>query len=577
VGHEPQDPDTVPGDPTDGPHLELDQLLTQLIDRAQDVRAAHNRLRGLLRANRAVIGDLALSTVLRHIVEAACELVNAPYGALGVIRPDGSGLEEFIHVGMDANAVAQIGHLPEGKGLLGALIDDPRPIRLRDIRDDPRSVGFPAHHPPMTGFLGVPIRVRDEVFGNLYLASLTKGDFSAEDEELVSALAATAGVAIENARLFEESKHRQEWLEASTDVTRQLLTVQGDDALRLVGQRVAQLSEADIVTVVLPTENKQELRVAVAVGADSDKVAGFSYPIGNTFTEEVLQTGKAAVIEDASDPRTHGDRTVMLSQALPVGPVMVLPLAGAEGVKGALVVGRNRGRRIFTGADVDMATNFAYQASVALELADGRRDAQRMELFEDRARIARDLHDHVIQQLFASGMTLQGAALASGDSPAVELIERVVDNIDDAIKQIRTSIFQLRPHTMLGAGLRAGVLDVVAEVTPSLGHDPHVHFVGPVDAVSSEELATEVAAVVRESLTNVAKHAQADRTEVAVSVSGKVLTVTVEDNGVGLGATTRRSGLDNLRHRAESRSGTFQAETGEGGTGTRVTWQVPLR
>ena len=556
------------------PHLELDQLLTQLIDRAQDVKAAQDRLRGLLRANRAIIGDLGLSTVLRRIVEAACELVDAPYGALGVIRPDGSGLEEFIHVGMDANAVEVIGHLPEGKGLLGALIDDPRPIRLRDMRDDARSVGFPAHHPPMRGFLGVPVRVRDEVFGNLYLASLTEANFSVEDEELVSALAATAGVAIENARLYEEANRRQAWLQASTDVTRQLLTAPGDDGLRLVAQRVAELADADVVTIVLPKDGR--LQVAVAVGLEADRLTGSTYPIENTLSEMVLESGQPTVVEDASDVDENA-RTLVLSQIVVVGPVMVLPLAGAEGVTGVLMVGRSRGRHTFGAADVDMATTFAYHASVALELADGRRDAQRMELFEDRARIARDLHDHVIQQLFASGMTLQGAAVAAGDSPAVELIERVVDNIDDAIKQIRTSIFQLRPHTMLGTGLRAGVLDVVAEVTPSLGHDPHVHFSGPVDAVSSEDLASEVAAVVRESLTNIAKHAEADRAEVAVSVTGKTLTVTVEDNGVGIGPATRRSGLDNLRQRAESRAGTFQAAAGEDGTGTRLTWQVQLR
>jgi signal transduction histidine kinase len=557
--------------------LELDQLLAQLIERAQDVMAAQNRLGGLLRANRSIIGDLGLSTVLRRIVEAACELVNAPFGALGVISPDGEGLEEFIHVGMEPGIVEEIGHLPQGKGLLGALIEDPRPIRLRDIRDDIRSVGFPEGHPPMRGFLGVPIRVRNEVFGNLYLASLNEGDFSAEDEELVAALAATAGVAIENARLYEEAEHRQEWLAASTDVTRQLLTAPSDDALRLVGQRVAELAEADIVTVVLPAESRDELRVAVAVGPEAETFVGLTYPIENTFTEEVLRSGVPAVVADATDTSGDGDRTVMLSQVMPVGPVMVLPLAGVQGVRGVLVVGRARGRRAFTAADVDMATNFASHASVALELADGRRDAQRMELFEDRARIARDLHDHVIQQLFASGMTLQGAAATIGDAPGVELIEKVVDSIDDAIRQIRASIFQLRPHTMLGAGLRAGVLEVVAEVTPSLGHDPHVHFAGPVDAVSDQALAAEVSAVVRESLTNVAKHAHAERASVTVAVAGALLVVTVEDDGVGVGESTRRSGLENLRCRAEGRSGTFRMEPGDGGSGTRIIWQVPTR
>jgi signal transduction histidine kinase len=340
-----------------------------------------------------------------------------------------------------------------------------------------------------------------------------------------------------------------------------------------LAQQVAGLADADVVTVVLPDQGR--LRVAVAVGLEAERLNGATFPIENTFGELVLQTGRPTVVEDASDVEAN-ERSLIMSQVLTIGPVMVLPLAGAQGVKGVLTVGRTRGRRTFGAADVEMATTFAYHASVALELAAGRRDAQRMELFEDRARIARDLHDHVIQQLFASGMTLQGAAAAIGDSPAVELIQRAVDSIDDAIRRIRTSIFQLRPHAVLGAGLRAGVLEVVAEVTPSLGHDPQVHFSGPVDAVSSDELAVEVAAVVRESLTNIAKHAHAERTQVAVSASATQLTVTVEDDGVGLGSSSRRSGLDNLRRRATDHAGSFRTDVPSGKAGTRLTWQVPV-
>ena len=257
-----------------------------------------------------------------------------------MIRPDGSGLEEFIHVGMDADAVEVIGHLPEGKGLLGALIDDPRPIRLRDIRDDARSVGFPAHHPPMRGFLGVPVRVRDVVFGNLYLASLTEAEFSVEDEELVSALAATAGVAIENARLYEEANRRQEWLQASTDITRQLLTASGEDGPRLVAQRVAELADADVVTVVLPKDGR--LEVAVAVGLEADRLTGSTYPMENTLSELVLESGQPTVVDDASDLDANA-RTLVLSQIVVVGPVMVLPLAGSAGARGVLMVGRVQG------------------------------------------------------------------------------------------------------------------------------------------------------------------------------------------------------------------------------------------
>ena len=391
----------------------------------------------------------------------------------------------------------------------------------------------------------------------------------------MSALAATAGVAIENARLYEESKRRQEWLQASTDVTRQLLAAPGGDALLLVAQRVSELADADVVTVMLPEH--EQLQVAVAVGLEAERLSGATFPLANTFAELALESGQPTVVEDASHVE-HDGRGLVLSQILAIGPVMVLPLEGAAGVRGVLSVGRTKGGDRFGAADVDMAITFASHASMSLELADARRDAQRMELFEDRARIARDLHDLVIQQLFASGMTLQGVAVAVGDdSPSADLIQQVVDGIDDAIRQIRTSIFQLRPHSVIGSGLRACVLEVVADVTPALGHDPQVHFSGPVDASSSEEVAAEVAAVVREALVNVARHAHADRANVAVSASEGTLTVTVEDNGVGLGTVTRRSGLDNLRQRANHRSGNFQVESRPDTTGTRLTWWIPVR
>lgn len=560
----------------DGPRLELDQLLSQLVDRAHEVMSVQNRLRGLLRANSAIVGNLALDGVLRRIVGAACELVQAPYGALGVISADGSGLEAFIHVGIDSATVDRIGHLPEGKGLLGALIDDPRPIRLRDIRNDERSVGFPENHPPMRGFLGVPIRVRDEVFGNLYLASLAEAEFSAEDVEVVSALAATAGVAIENARIFEESERRQTWLEASTDMTRQLLTVPEDEALRMIGQVVADLADADMVVVAVPTAQGAELQVVVAVGPEADDLIDFTYPLLDTISETVLRTGQPEVFEDASN-MPEGVSPLAVARIVCLGPVMVLPLAAPDGVRGVLIAGRRCGQRAFRSADVDMAANFASHASLALELADGRREAQRMVVFEDRARIARDLHDHVIQQLFASGMTLQGAAMTLGDVPGVELITKVVDGLDDAIRQIRTSIFQLRPHAMLGEGLRSSVLSVVAELTPSLANDPHVHFVGPVDSVSDQALADDVAAVVRELLANIARHANAGRIEVRVTVKGAMLEVLVADDGTGIVEGPRRSGLDNLGQRAEQRNGSFDIAPAASGSGTRAVWSVPFR
>ena len=209
----------------DVPKLELDELIDQLVERAEGVRRAQGRLRALLHAIETVTGDLSLEVVLRNIVQAACELAGARYGALGVIGPDGL-LEQFIHHGMDEQTAAQIGSLPQGKGLLGALITDPQPIRLVHMDDDGRSAGFPLGHPPMDSFLGVPLRVRDEVFGNLYLTDSDKGEFSAEDEELVVALALAAGTAISNARLYAESRLQQRWLNASVEIGARLLSAE---------------------------------------------------------------------------------------------------------------------------------------------------------------------------------------------------------------------------------------------------------------------------------------------------------------------------------------------------------------
>lgn len=574
---EPQDAEPAS---LEGPRLELDELLSQLVDRAQDVMAAQSRLRGLLRANRLIVGDLALPVVLRRIVEAACELVQARYGALGVIAPNG-GLEQFIHVGMDPDDVERIGHLPEGKGLLGALIDDPRAIRLRSIADDERSVGFPPGHPAMSSFLGVPIRVRGVVFGNLYLTGYDGREVTAQDEELVSSLAATAGVAIENARLFEESRRRQDWLRASTEITRQLLSSEGEEPLWAIARRLQQIADADAINVVLPTSGGQRLRVEVATGAGAEELTAVSYPMHNTVSELVLDTGQPVLVGDIISDH---DRTVHLSDLVPVGPLMVLPLLGTQRVHGALVVGRLRGRARFTEADLDMATTFANHAAVALELADARADRERISLLEDRDRIARDLHDHVIQRLFGAGLTVESVASGLRDDPRAPRLAQVVDDIDETIRQIRTSIFQLRGSLSPQSGaVRARILGVVAEVEPLLGFAPYVDFDGPVDALVSDAVLDDLVAVAREGLTNVARHAQAGSVQVRLSAAPDQLALELVDDGVGIGDTGRRSGLANLRRRAEQRGGSFAltcpaprpgsvADRG----GTSLLWAIPL-
>jgi signal transduction histidine kinase len=561
------------------PRLELDQLLLQLVDRAQDVMRTQNRLRELIAANGMIIGDLALPVVLRRIVEAACRLANARYGAIGVLAPGGGSLQEFIHVGLDEATVAEIGHLPTGKGLLGALIDDPRPIRLEHITDDMRSVGFPAHHPPMESFLGVPIRVRDEIFGNLYLSEAANGSFSADDEALVNSLAANAGVVIENARLFEESGRRLEWLRASMRISQHLLMAEGDDPLEFIAEQALQIAGADLVSVVLPTPDGSHLTVEVAVGEEADTLHGYTYPVDNTMAGIAFQTGRPVLLGDAA---ADGGYRVHLNQVMPIGPVMVVPLQGVQRMRGALAVGRRIGRARFDAADLDMATAFANQAAVALELADARADQQKVALLEDRDRIARDLHDHVIQRLFAAGLTLQGLA-GRLDSGAADKLGRVVNEIDDTIAQVRTTIFGLRGQLGPRTGMaRARVLEAVGELGELLPVEPLVRFAGPIDAVVGDELVDDIVAVVREALTNTARHSAADQVSVSMTATKEQLTLEITDNGVGIGPGQRRSGLANLGHRAEAFGGTFDfgpapAGPSTHGEGTHLRWTIPLR
>ena len=561
------------GRPTqdDGLHLGLDQLLEQLVERARDVQEVQDRLRALLSANRAIASDLDVTTVLRRIIEAAVELVHAQYGALGVIAPEGIGLEQFIHVGLDESTVESIGHLPEGKGLLGLLIEQPHAIRLEDLSRHERSVGFPAGHPPMCGFLGVPIRVRDEVFGNLHLTRNDGETFSEHDEEVVQALAANAGVAIENARLFAESQHRQDWLAESADVTNRVLA--GDEgSLQMIARSVLSLADADLATLVLPEDG--ELRVAVAEGRDAAQLGGTRYPREGTLSDLVMDTGTPVRLTNAEETAQVGGRTIYLAGRIQVGAVMVLPLMGREDVRGTLVVCRSPGRRPFSQVDMEMATSFASHASTALELAEARRDQQRVLLLEDRARIARDLHDHVIQQLFAAGLMVQATAAHLDAERDVATLSDVVTSLDEAIKQIRVSIFQLQPSST--TGLRSAVLDVVGEVRPALGLDPRLDLDGPLDSLSTDDLVRDVTAVVREALTNVAKHAHATAAQLSIHATTSRLTVTISDDGRGMTATTRRSGLENMRRRAEDRHGSMVvAELPDLG-GTTLVWTVPI-
>ncbi|MCY7395703.1 MAG: GAF domain-containing protein [Nocardioides sp.] len=529
------------------------------------------QLRRLLEANRLAVEHLDLPLTLRQIIEAAVELVGAKYAAIGVLGTNGR-LDEFIHIGMDAETVARIGHVPEGKGLLGALIQNPQPVRLPIMSDDVRSVGTPPGHPPMNSFLGVPLEVRDEIFGHLYLADPRIDAFSAEDQVLVEALATTAGVAIAHARLFEESQRREQWTAATTEITHELLTNDEVDAVQLIAQRVLVLAGADLVAVVLThgvLEPYAGLVVDRAAGEAAGRVVGVALPPGEGLVRRCLETHRPQLVAALEDgPYTHllrqGER----------GPAMAVPLPADHGVRGSLFVLRRQGAPQFTEFDLDVAASLAGHVALALDRADARVALARVRTLEDRDRIARDLHDHVVQRLFAAGLNIQSVCGVLGAGPSADRLGAQVDEIDATIRQIRTTIFGL--HTAhAGGGLRAEVLAAVSAATVVLSEPPEVTFRGPLDVLVPESMYADAVAVVREALTNVGRHAHARHVRVVVSADLSRLCVEVVDNGRGVAADVVLSGLDNLRVRAEDLGGSFEL-SGRDGPGTRLRWSVPL-
>ena len=562
----------------DAPRAHLEEALRELMDRASEVMATQGRLRSLLRATRAVVEPLELPIVLRRIIEAAVELVDAEYGALGVTSPEGL-LEQFIHVGMPPDTVATIGHLPEGHGLLGALIADPRAIRLHDLADDPRSTGFPARHPPMTSFLGVPIRVRGEVFGNLYLTNHRSGDFSEEDEQLLEALAATAGFAIENARLFAEARTRAGWMSASAELASLILSTDQEGSLEVVAARLVQLAEADRVVLVQPIPRSSLLRVLVDRGSHAhvldpaDRVEPVELSTSSTLAGAVAESGRPLLRDSGSASAADVDALAVVDGTR-AGSMLAVPLrqpgAGGE----VLVIARGPDRPRFRPSDLEIADDLGSRLAIAFELSEARVAQQRVAILEDRARIARDLHDHVIQQLFGTGLELQAAAARLGDHAESEAVLLAVRRLDATIAQIRSLIFAITAPDNGHRTARIRFMELAAEASSSLPRPVGVHFDGPVDLLVEGRLLEESSAVVRELLMNAVRHASADVLNLSVSVDEREVAITVHDDGRGIPTTGRRSGLRNLASRAEALGGAMSIQSTEGDTTVR--WQVPL-
>ncbi|MFF4582548.1 GAF domain-containing protein [Streptomyces sp. NPDC001373] len=559
------------------PRLRLDELLDELQARIHEVRGTRDRLNGLLEAVMSVGRELDLPQVLRGIVEAAVVLVDAEYGALGVIGDD-RRLAEFLPVGISDELRARIGDLPSGHGILGELIRRPEPLRLSELSEHPASYGFPAHHPPMHSFLGVPVRVREEVFGNLYLTEKRGGiAFDEEDEAVLSTLAVAAGIAIENARLFEEVRLRERWLAAGSDITSALLSgTRRDEVLEGMLERAKDITRADMgVFYLLGASGEPCGSLALGEGAAAHRGIVLPSTAGTLAEAALAGDGPVTVADVADDPRV----SVQPERWAGFGPAVAVTVGTKEKLSGVLVLARRHGRAAFATAEVAALTGFAGQAALALELAERRRDAEQMSMLEDHDRIARDLHDLAIQRLFATGMTLQSAQRLVDHPEASERLARAVDDLDATIKIIRSTIFGLRDHEASGAlpKLRSRTVRVVDAAAAALGFVPALRMEGLIDTDVPPAVADEVLAVLGEALTNVARHARATRAEASVTVAGGVLTVTVSDNGVGPPVGGRRSGLHNLEERAARLGGGMEVgPRPQGQRGTRLTWWVPL-
>ncbi|MGS2589050.1 GAF domain-containing protein [Streptomyces hebeiensis] len=584
-----------------------------------------------LEAMYAVGAGRGLRSVLGRICESAAELTGAGYAAIGIVDEDGEGLSDFVTYGIGEDVARRIGRWPDGRGgLLGALIRDAEPIRLADLTTDTRAVGFPPGHPPMRAFLGVPIRGRDKVFGNLYVTeksgrpgkpgSTERSEpavtpespesaegpgpparpdsprtrspepaeapeptgvpagpaFSTHDLHLLRVLASEAGIAIGNARLYEAVRQRERWIDGSVAVTTALLSGgDADDALLVVAEQARRLSDSALGVVMLRTPDGGLEVVAASPDHPTVRV-GRRFPAQGPVTATLL-SGESVFVDDiATDPRMKA------GPADGLGPIMLLPLRTDGRVLGALAMPRERGARRFGETERGLADRFAAQAALALRMAEAQRDRERLAVLEDRDRIARDLHDLVIQRLFATGLMLASAQRGTVGAEVYQGIDKAVDELDVTIQEIRTAIFALqRAPAEAPSGVRARVLREISMAAEPLGFRPVHRFVGPVDSIG-EAAGRNLVAALREALSNAFRHARATRVEVVVDAAARLadgrraVRLTVADDGVGIAPGGRRSGLRNLRRRAESLGGSSTYEEGLGEGGTTVVWEAPL-
>ncbi|WP_307047754.1 GAF domain-containing sensor histidine kinase [Arthrobacter oryzae] len=550
--------------------LRIEDLLKDFVSRAGELLQFQERMGGLLEAVVAVAEDLSLDAVLERVVQSACQLLHARYGALGVIGDD-RALSHFITVGIDGELAKRIGPLPTGHGVLGLLISDPRPLRLHDLRRHPEAYGFPKHHPPMQSFLGVPVRVRDVVFGNLYLTEKEGGgDFTVEDEELAVALAAAAGVAIENARLYDDARRRAQWLEACMDVSGLMLgsdPASSSEGLDPIAGRALRESGSRLALIVAPSADGVGYVVAGANGQDAELFSGLPLSLDSEALQTVLAGGEPLLVDNAAD-------VLGVLEGSVAGPLLAVALSTQGAHHGLLVLVRDAGAGAYGRTDVEMGAVFGSHVALALELARVHRLREELLVFTDRDRIARDLHDLVIQRLFAAGLSVQSLTRFTREGLALERIGAITGELDEAIRSLRDTIYSLRTGNGDAELLSGRLRRVTRSAAKAMAFTPGLNLEGPVDSVLPDT-ANHVVAVVSEGLSNAVRHSGADSIEVSVSALKGRMTVLVTDNGRGFRGSAKRNGLNNMEERARILEGTCTI-TSAPDAGTSLEWSVPI-
>jgi signal transduction histidine kinase len=535
----------------------------------------------LLDAVISVSQELRLREVLQRIVGYACELADARFGALGIAGQDNT-MVEVIYEGISEAEREAIGGPPTGHGLLGELITHPLPLRLANVADHPAATGFPANHPPMHTFLGVPLRINDEVFGNLYVTEKRGGrEFTETDEQTLVSLATAAGIAVENARMYERSRQRERWLTASNEIATALLSSERPE-LRLVTQRARAVAGVPAAAIALPhrdDDSKLVFDVVDGLGPTSERLVGSTIDVATTASGMVFSTGKPLLLEQYGDSASawqeeHNGGAPQLLQAL--GSAAIVPLAAGDQILGVLLLIKLRGQPPFGEPDLELLRNFAAHAAIALQYAKARADQRRLAVFEERDRIATDMQNLVVRRLFDIGLSLQGVASLL---PAAgrQRVAWLIDDLDETIRNLRRSIFSLQEDTKsTPSTVDDEILRTVAQSVDALGFEPRLIQREQLEEVLPQWIRADLLATLREALANVARHASARTVTVELGVSGGHLQLTVTDDGVGIAdERTRSSGLANLDKRAKRWTGTLKVEPGGGG-GTRLTWRVRI-